>query len=250
MWISGISPLEVVEAYIAASVALVIFGVLAALQQDKFQKIQRDATHGAVIDWGRVGIVLLILGLAITVNVTVNLRFSEISDRFPFLGAAVWVAILIGALLRSTEWKLLPGAFKGSIFLLSLVLCASMMPVERLPAASWQTALGLGFLSSVFDNIPLTALAIKQGGYDWGFLAYAVGFGGSMVWFGSSAGVALSGMYPEARSVGQWLRQGWHVAVAYVIGYFVMLFAIGFHPDTMPRAEPGPAQPAAQVATR
>ena len=70
------------------------------------------------------------------------------------------------------------------------------MPVEKLPAASWQTALGLGFVSAVFDNIPLTALALKQGGYDWGFLAYAVGFGGSMIWFGSSAGVALANMYP------------------------------------------------------
>jgi hypothetical protein len=25
----------------------------------------------------------------------------------------------------------------------------------------------LGFVSAVFDSIPLTALAIKQGGYDW-----------------------------------------------------------------------------------
>jgi hypothetical protein len=49
----------------------------------------------------------------------------------------------------------------------------------------------------VFDNIPLTALALKQGGYDWGFLAYAVGFGGSMIWFGSSAGVALANMFPR-----------------------------------------------------
>ena len=98
-----------------------------------------------------------------------------------------------------------------------------MMPVEKLPAASWQTAFGLGFVSAVFDNIPLTALALKQGGYDWGFLAYAVGFGGSMIWFGSSAGVALSNLYPEAKSVGRWLRHGWHVAVAYVVGFFVLL---------------------------
>ncbi len=98
--------------------------------------------------------------------------------------------------LRRPDWEVLPESFKGSIFLLSLVLSATMMPVEKLPAASWQTALGLGFVSAVFDNIPLTALALKQGGYDWGFLAYAVGFGGSMIWFGSSAGVALSNMYP------------------------------------------------------
>src|SRR2546425_9256396 len=77
------------------------------------------------------------------------------------------------------------------------------MPVEKLPAASWPTALGLGFVSAVFDKIPLTALALKQGGYDWGYLAYAVGFGGSMIWFGSSAGVDLSNMYPESRSVGR-----------------------------------------------
>ena len=93
----------------------------------------------------------------------------------------------------------MPETFKGTIFLLALVMSASLMPVEKLPLASWQTALGLGFVSAVFDNIPLTALALRQGGYDWGFLAYAVGFGGSMIWFGSSAGVALSNMYPGSQ---------------------------------------------------
>ena len=106
-----------------------------------------------------------------------------------------------------------------------------MMPVQHLPAVSWQSAFGLGFLSAVFDNIPLTALALKQGGYDWGFLAYAVGFGGSMIWFGSSAGVALSNMYPEAKSVGAWLKGGWHVALAYVVGFAVMLAVVDWQPD-------------------
>ena len=72
---------------------------------------------------------------------------------------------------------------------------------------------------------------LKQGGYDWGFLAYCVGFGGSMIWFGSSAGVAISNMYPEAKSVGRWLREGWFIAVAYVLGFFVMLAILGWHPD-------------------
>jgi Na+/H+ antiporter NhaD/arsenite permease-like protein len=245
MWIAGISPLEVLEAYIAAAVALVVCGIPASLQQQAYSPIQKDADARAHIDWARVGVVAFILIAAVAVNVIVNTRFNEISDRFPFLGAAVWVAILIGALLRQPQWGLLPGAFKGSVFLISLVLCASMMPVEQLPLASWQTALGLGFLSAVFDNIPLTALAIKQGGYDWGFLAFAVGFGGSMIWFGSSAGVALSNMYPQARSVGQWLRHGWHVAVAYVIGYFVMLALIGFNPGSQPRGSAAPAPAAA-----
>jgi Na+/H+ antiporter NhaD/arsenite permease-like protein len=241
MWIAGVSPLEVLEAFIASGVALVIFGIPAALQQQAYSPIQKDESASAHIDWTRLGVVAFILVAAVVVNIVVNTRFNAVSDAFPFLGAAVWVALLLTTKLRKPDWSLLPGAFKGSVFLLSLVLCASMMPVERLPAASWQSALGLGFLSAVFDNIPLTALALKQGGYDWGFLAYAVGFGGSMIWFGSSAGVALSNMYPQARSVGLWLKHGWYIAVAYVVGFFVMLALIGFNPGSTPRGSAAPA---------
>jgi len=145
------------------------------------------------------------------------------------------LAIALAVPLRKPDWSRLPAALKGSLFLLSLVFAASMMPVEELPRASWQTAFGLGFLSAVFDNIPLTALALQQGGFDWGFVAYAVGFGGSMIWFGSSAGVALATMFPEAKSAARWLRAGWHVALAYIVGFFAMLILIGFHPDTRPR---------------
>jgi hypothetical protein len=78
----------------------------------------------------------------------------------------------------------------------------------------------------------LTALALSQGGYDWGFLAYGVGFGGSMIWFGSSAGVALANMYPQAKDAIAWIRGGWHVTVAYVIGFFVMLAMVGWYPQS------------------
>ena len=231
MWIDGISPLVVVEAYIAAAVAIVIFGIPAALQQHRHSPIVKDAPRGLAVDWTRVFIVALILVAAILANVTANLKFPALLDLVPVIGLAVWAAILVTAPLRRPDWEVMPETFKGTIFLLALVTCASMMPVEQLPLASWQTALGLGFVSAVFDNIPLTALALKQGGYDWGYLAYAVGFGGSMIWFGSSAGVALSNMYPEAKSVGLWLRHGWHIAVAYVIGFFVMLAVLGWHAD-------------------
>jgi Na+/H+ antiporter NhaD/arsenite permease-like protein len=231
MWIDGVSPLVVLEAYVAAFAALIIFGIPAALQQHKHSPIVREAKAGTHVDWARVWIVLIILAAAIVTNILINVHIPDTAGAFPFIGAAVWMAILVCTPWRKPDWGLLPEALKGSIFLLSLILCASMMPVEKLPPASWQTAFGLGFVSSVFDNIPLTALALKQGGYDWGFLAYAVGFGGSMIWFGSSAGVAISNLYPEAKSVGAWLRHGWFVAVAYVVGYFILLATLGWHPD-------------------
>ena len=238
MWISGISPVAVFHAYVAAIVALVVCGIPAALQQHKHSPILKDAPTNLHVDWARMGVVGVILAAAIGANLLINLHYPEQAESFPFIGVAVWLAIAVTAPWRRPTWSLLPEAFKGSCFLLALVLSATMMPVERLPMASWHTAFGLGFLSAVFDNIPLTALAIKQGGYDWGMLAYSVGFGGSMIWFGSSAGVAISNMYPEAKSVGRWIAGGWHVAVGYVIGFFVLLLVLGWHPTAEGQATP------------
>jgi Na+/H+ antiporter NhaD/arsenite permease-like protein len=230
MWLAGVSPLAVLPAYFAAVPALLFFGVFASLQQHKWQPILKNARKGHHIEWSRVAIVGFILAAAILVNVYVNTQLGAFGQSFPFLGVAVILAVLLTAPIRQPDWSLVPGAIKGAVFLLSLVLIASLMPVDQLPAASWRTAFGLGFVSAVFDNIPLTALAINQGGYDWGTLAYAVGFGGSMIWFGSSAGVALSSMFPQAKSVGSWLRSGWHVSVAYVLGFFIALMISGWNP--------------------
>jgi Na+/H+ antiporter NhaD/arsenite permease-like protein len=242
MWIAGVAPLQVLEAYVAAVPALLIFGIIAARQQHAYQPITKDAPANVRIDWIRLVVVGVILISAIAANVYFNLNNPAVLNNFPVIGLAVALAVIITAPVRQPTWSLLPGAFKGSVFLLALVMCASMMPVDKLPLASWQTTLGLGFVSAVFDNIPLTALAIRQGGYDWGFLAYAVGFGGSMIWFGSSAGVALSNLYPEAKSVGAWLKAGWHVAVGYVVGYAILLAVMGWHPQAPAGKQPTKAQ--------
>jgi Na+/H+ antiporter NhaD/arsenite permease-like protein len=236
MWIDGVSPIDVLHGYVGALVAMAFFGIPAAIQQQRYSPIEKNPPRGIHVDWTRVGIVALILAAAIVANVIANVEYPELSDQFPFIGAAVWGALLLSAPLRKPEWSLMPETFKSSMFLLSLVLCASLMPVEKLPDASWHAALGLGFVSAVFDNIPLTALALKQGGYDWGFLAYAVGFGGSMIWFGSSAGVALSNMYPQAKDAGRWLFHGWHVTVAYVLGFFALLWILGWQPHPKHKA--------------
>jgi len=226
MWIDGVNAMDVTHAYVAAVPALLFFGYFASKQQHKFQPIQKNATIGTHIDWTKIFIVVLILIGAILTNVYLD---------FPAFG--VWIAILIGALISKTDWDEVPPAFKGSLFLLSLVMCASMMPVDQLPPASWVSALVLGFVSAVFDNIPLTKLALDQGGYDWGALAYSVGFGGSMIWFGSSAGVALTNKFPHAKSVGAWIKFGWHVIAGYVIGFFILLVIVGWHPHAPHRAE-------------
>jgi hypothetical protein len=244
MWIDGISPSAVFHAYAAAVTALFVSGLIAARQQHAYAPIAKHGIVAPPVDWSRLGVVAFILVATVGANVVANLRFPEWLERFPVIGAAVWIAILVTTPLRRPHWPLLPAALRGSAFLLALVLCASLMPVETLPDASWQATLGLGFVSSVFDNIPLTALALAQGGYDWGVLAYAVGYGGSMLWFGSSAGVALASGYPEAKSVSHWLKHAWHVPVAYVAGFAVLMAVLGWRPaaegpEVAPPSRPG-----------
>lgn len=250
MWIDGVAPQTVFPAYVAALTALFVFGLPASRQQQRYSPIVKNLEHRPRIDWIRVGIVVAILVAAIGANVIVNVRFTDFADAFPFIGVAVWVVILLSAPIRRPDWHLLTDAGRGAAFLLCLVIAASMMPVEQLPPASWPTAFGMGFVSAVFDNIPLTKLALDQGGYDWAILAYCVGFGGSMIWFGSSSGVALANLFPEARSVGAWIRQGWYVPVAYVVGFFVMLGLLGWHPQPSHRAAPHQPQPEINAVRR
>jgi Na+/H+ antiporter NhaD/arsenite permease-like protein len=234
MWIADVPAVEVLHAIVASAAALLVFGFFSAARQNRLQPIvvDRDAPR-VPIDVVQLLVVVLILAATLVANLALGL---------PAVG--LWVAILLGSLVRRPAWGELPGAAKGAVFLLSLVWCASLMPVESLPAASWPTAFGLGFVSSVFDNIPLTKLALAQDGYDWGVLAFAVGFGGSMIWFGSSAGVAISKDFPEARSTVRYVREAWPVALAYVVGFFVLVGTLGWHAHPI-RPKPAATPPAA-----
>jgi Na+/H+ antiporter NhaD/arsenite permease-like protein len=219
MWIAGVPAMVLLKAFIGAAVAILFSGIIASRKQDKYQAIVTSAGHTAEIDIAR----LCIVGLIVLGTIAANVAWD-----FPAIG--LWGGLLIGACIRPTPWSELRHALKGSFFLVLLVVSASLMPVEALPTPTWQTALGLGFLSAVFDNIPLTALAIFQGGYDWAVLAYTVGYGGSLIWFGSSAGVAIANMFPQAKRTVGWLKEGWHVAVGYVLGFFTMLLLGGWRP--------------------
>ena len=231
MWLDGVPPLEVLRAYVAAAAAFLVFAIPAARRQQQFSPIVREPAPDVRVDVSRVIVMVLILAGAIVANVYANSLPPQLGQTFPYIGATVIGMILLLTPWRRPDWSVVPAAARGAVFLLALVVSASMMPVDSLPEASPQTAFGLGVVSAVFDNIPLTRLALEQGGYDWGALAYAVGFGGSMLWFGSSAGIAVANLFPEAKSAGQWLREGWYVAVGYVVGFVLFMLVLGWQPE-------------------
>ena len=115
MWIDGVSPFNVLHAYVAAFAALAFFAWFASHQQDKYQRIEADAPANVKIDWMK----LLIVGLMLIGAIISNFLYD-----MPALG--VWVAIIIGSFLRPIPWKEVPGSIKGTIFLLCLVFSASL----------------------------------------------------------------------------------------------------------------------------
>src|SRR4249919_2239044 len=75
MWIDGISPLRVVEAYVAAVAGFLIYGIPASLVQHRYAPTMKEAQRGLRIEWTYVAIVAAILIIAIAANVTANLKF-------------------------------------------------------------------------------------------------------------------------------------------------------------------------------
>ena len=229
MWLKGVSAFTVMPAYLAAVPAFLVVAIFGARAQHRHQSILANDEPEHPLEWRRIWIVAFILTAAVTANVFAT-SLIEGEETAPWLGMALWSAIIVTSVVAKPDWSAMRHGAKGAIFLAALVAAASLMPLKGLPEASWETAFGLGVLSSVFDNIPLTALALRQGGYDWALLSFAVGFGGSMVWFGSSAGVAITNLYPDGRSLIRWIKQGWFVPLAYLVGFFFMLLVLGWNP--------------------
>ena len=114
MWIAGVSPLNVVDAYVAAVPALLFFGVIAARQQHALQPITAEPPAGVEVDWSRLGVVAAILLAAIGANVYFNVRYPEVLDHLPVIGLAVWVAIIVttpvraGIRIERTPYRIAP----------------------------------------------------------------------------------------------------------------------------------------------
>ena len=228
LWLSGVSAWDVMRAYVGAIPALLVISIPMVLRQHRFSPFLKKAAFTEGVD--TVYLVLVLGTLTLTVvagGLSSYFSYAGLADG-PWVGGILWLCLFAAHFIRPADWKPLAQSLKGAIFLLSLVFSSWLMPVSFLPAPSMSSTFFLGLLSSLIDNIPLTALCIKQTGYDWAWLAYAVGFGGSLMWFGSSAGVALVGMFPHIGSFQRWGRETGWVLLAYVAGWGGMASLVGW----------------------
>lgn len=80
----------------------------------------------------------------------------------------------------------------------------------------------MGLLSSLVDNVPLTAALLKadpaMSEASWLSLTYAVGVGGSLLVIGSAAGIVAMSKVAEVTFI-SYLKYTFFLLIAYVVGY-------------------------------
>jgi Na+/H+ antiporter NhaD/arsenite permease-like protein len=90
----------------------------------------------------------------------------------------------------------------------------------------------VGFMSSVIDNVPLTAALLKADVdmkvTEWLTLTYATGVGGSILVIGSAAGVIAMSKVKELNFV-SYMRNVFYLIFAYTIGYIGVYFASSWY---------------------
>jgi len=139
----------------------------------------------------------------------VGLMVGNVVGDQPALG--LWLGMLLGLAIGRIRLngKELLKSMPTTAFLVTLVATAELLPLEVMKPflngmSRDELAILLGLQSAWLDNIPLTAIALSLDGFSWGLLAYCVGVGGSSMWFGSSAGVAVGQTFHEAHDTKKW----------------------------------------------
>jgi len=79
----------------------------------------------------------------------------------------------------------------------------------------------VGFLSAVVDNVPVMSAVLKASpemGIDqWMLVALTAGIGGSLISFGSAAGVAVMGRMKGIYTLGAHMKYSWTILVGYIV---------------------------------
>lgn len=230
LYLSGVSAVSLAQGFVPAIVAQIVLGQWAA--RHGAEPLPIKPNRPTPVKWNLFCPLLGIPGL-----VAGNLLYDQ-----PGLG--LFAGVIAGCIIgrehfRWQELHLTGKTMQGMYFLVLLVAGAGMLPTEALQPVldrltAGETTFGIGVLSAFFNNIPLVKLTLSIGGFDWPLMAYAVGFGGSAMWFGSSAGVAMVGMFETLGNTKKWLLGGfWVVLAAYTAGYVAYLLIFAFAVPTV-----------------
>jgi Na+/H+ antiporter NhaD/arsenite permease-like protein len=88
--------------------------------------------------------------------------------------------------------------------------------------------IGVGFISAIIDNVPVMAAILKanpsMGHDEWMLVTMTAGIGGSLISFGSAAGVGVMGRMRGIYTFGTHMKYAWTVFAGYVLSIAIWYF--------------------------
>jgi len=115
----------------------------------------------------------------------------------------------------------------GALYFVGWLALASVVYNPEILGPTWSN-IGVGFLSAIVDNVPVMSAILKANptmGLDqWMLVTLTAGIGGSLISFGSAAGVGVMGKLHGIYTFGSHMKFAWTVFVGYVISILIWYF--------------------------
>jgi len=108
----------------------------------------------------------------------------------------------------------------GALYFLGWLALASVVYHPDVLGPTWSN-IGVGFLSAIVDNVPVMSAVLKANptmGLDqWMLVTLTAGVGGSLISFGSAAGVGVMGKLPGVYTFGSHMKFAWTILIGYIV---------------------------------
>ncbi len=115
----------------------------------------------------------------------------------------------------------------GALYFIGWLALAAVVYDPSVLGPTWSN-IGVGFLSAIVDNIPVMSAVLKANpemGLDqWMLVTLTAGVGGSLISFGSAAGVGVMGKLPGIYTFGAHMKYSWTILVGYMVSVSVWYF--------------------------
>jgi Na+/H+ antiporter NhaD/arsenite permease-like protein len=112
----------------------------------------------------------------------------------------------------------------GALYFIGWLALAAMIydPSMAGPTAS---NIGVGFLSAIVDNVPVMSAVLKANPdmvhSQWMLVTLTAGVGGSLISFGSAAGVGVMGKLPGVYTFGAHMKYAWTILIGYIVSIII-----------------------------
>jgi Na+/H+ antiporter NhaD/arsenite permease-like protein len=123
----------------------------------------------------------------------------------------------------------------GALYFIGWLALASHVYSPDVLGPTWAN-IGVGFLSAIVDNVPVMSAVLKANpemGLDqWMLVTLTAGVGGSLISFGSAAGVGVMGKLHGIYTFGSHMKYAWTILIGYFVSiavWYIQYQVLGFY---------------------